>query len=321
MTYPDALAPRKKEMNFKPTVRIDFSDFAGINKTDNFFTSVLSRRYRIELSDKPDLLIYSKDGHLNRLYNCKKLFWSGETIYPDFTRCDYALTCYYIDDPRHLRLPYYVIGCECSPESLLKFPNEVDRVLHENRKFCSFVVSNGNPKRARRRIDFFHKLSEYKRIDSGGRALNNIGMQLSPGGHAKHDFIKNYKFNLCFENKETLGYTTEKLVEAAWARCVPIYWGNPLVARDFNPKSFLCLNDFASEEAFIEKIIEVDQDESQYRALLSEPFFNDNKINEFYSHERLLDFFEKVFDDQTTPVSKRRKLINTGRWRLAKMMN
>ncbi len=307
-------------MSQKPTIRIDFSDFDGINKSDNFFTRILSRAYTIELSDRPDLLIYSKDGHLNRLYNCKKLFWSGETIKPDFSRYDYALSCYYLDDPRHLRLPYYVLGSGCSPEALLKSGNEADRIMKEQRGFCSFVVSNGNPKRAGRRIDFFHKLSRYKRIDSGGRALNNIGRQLPPGGQAKYDFLTGYKFNLCFENKETPGYTTEKLVEAVWAGCVPIYWGNPLVARDFNPRSFLCLHDFSSEDAFIEKIIEVDRDETQYRALLNEPFFNGNKINEFYREDRLLDFFERILSDQTPPISRRKRIWDLGRWRLAKRM-
>ena len=307
-------------MNNKPTVRIDFSDFYGINKNDNYFTRLLSRAYNVELSDKPDLLIYSDIGHMNRLYNCKKLFWSGETIRPDFSRYDYALSCYYIDDPRHMRLPYYVLGCDFPPEDLLKSSGEADRVINEQREFCSFVVSNGNPKRSGRRIDFFHKLSRYKRIDSGGKALNNIGKQLPPERRAKYDFLKGYKFNLCFENKETPGYTTEKLVEAAWARCVPIYWGNPLVARDFNPRSFLCLHDFASEDAFIEKIIEIDQDESQYRAILDEPFFNENRINEYYSEERLLEFFARVFSDQSVPISRRRKIWDVGRWRLAKMM-
>lgn len=304
----------------KPTIRIDFSDFNGINKNDNYFTRILSRAYTVEISDRPELLIYSKDGQLNRLYNCKKLFWTGETIQPNFSLSDYAMTCFYVDDPRHLRLPYYVLGSGCAPEELLKTPQEIDQVAAEPRDFCSFVVSNGNPKRAGKRIEFFHRLSRYKRIDSGGKALNNMGCFLPPGNSAKHDFIKRYKFNLCFENKSLPGYTTEKVVEAMHARCIPIYWGDPLVERDFNPRSILNLNDYPNEQAFVDKIIEVDNNPEMYRALLAEPYFNNNKINEYYGEERVLAFFERIFADNSAPVSRRRKFWHLGRWRLAKKM-
>lgn len=308
-------------MSSRPTVRIDFADFNGINKGDNFFTRILSRAYTVELSDRPDLLIYSKDGHLNRLYTCKKLFWTGETIQPDFSLSDYAMTCFHVDDPRHLRLPYYVVGGGCPPEELIKAPGEADQVAAQGRKFCSFVVSNGNPKRAGKRIDFFHRLSGYKRVDSGGKTLNNMGHPLPPGNAAKHEFIKQYKFNLCFENKSLPGYTTEKVVEAMRARCIPIYWGDPLVCRDFSPRSILSLNDFPSHEAFLDRIIEVDNDEALYRAMLSEPYFNNNEINEFYSEERILAFFERILSDRTAPLGRRRKFWPLGRWRLAKRMH
>ena len=41
-----------------------------------------------------------------------------------------------------------------------------------NRKFCNFVASNGNCKE---RNDFVTELSKYKKVDSGGRWMNNIG--------------------------------------------------------------------------------------------------------------------------------------------------
>ena len=67
------------------------------------------------------------------------------------------------------------------------------------------------------------------------------------------------------------GYTTEKLVHAMAAHTIPIYWGNPQVSEDFNPKSFINCHDYSSLEAVIERIIEVDQNESLYRHYLEEP--------------------------------------------------
>jgi alpha(1,3/1,4) fucosyltransferase len=307
-------------MSGKPTIRLDFCDFNGIDKNDNFLTRILSRAYRIEINDRPDLVVYSKESHLHRLYTCKKLFWTGETIRPDFSAADYAMTCYYIDDPRHLRLPYYVVGSGCGPEALRKTPEEVEAVASSRREFCAFVVSNANPKRAGRRLAFFRRLSRYKRVDSGGKGMNNIGRVIAPGAEAKHDFLRNYKFNLCFENKAVEGYTTEKLVEAMWARCIPLYWGNPQVGREFNRRSFLSLHDYASEEAFLEAIAEIDRDDAKYRQMLSEPYFIDDRINEYYDENRVLEFFDRILGDPTPPLGRRRRFWQPGRWRLAKRM-
>lgn len=307
-------------MSSNPTVKLDFCDFDGIDKNDNFLTRILSREYRIEINDRPDLVIYSKESHLHRLYTCKKLFWTGETIRPDFSTCDYAMTCYYIKDSRHLRFPYYVVGSGCRPEELLKAPGEAEAVASSGRKFCSFVVSNSNPKRAGRRLDFFRRLSRYKPVDSGGKGLNNIGRVIPPGARAKYDFIRGYKFNLCFENKSVEGYTTEKLVDAMWARCIPIYWGNPEVGLEFNTRSFLSLHDYKTEEEFLEAILEVDRDDSRYRRMLAEPYFPDNRVNEYYDDDRVLAFFERILSDPTPPVSRRKRYWHLGRWRLAKRM-
>jgi len=307
-------------VNSKPTVRLDFCDFNGLDKNENFFTRILSRKYRVEINDRPDLVIYSKESHLHRLYTCKKLFWTGETIRPDFSTCDYAMTCYYIDDPRHLRLPYYMVGSGCRAEELLKTPEEVEAVGSSGRKFCSFVVSNTNPKRAGRRLEFFRRLSRYKRVDSGGKGLNNIGRVIPPGVQAKHDFIRGYKFNLCFENKAVEGYTTEKLVEAMRARCIPIYWGNPKVGLEFNTGSFLSLHDYRTEEEFLEAIIEIDRDDEKYRRKLAEPYFPGNRPNEYYDEDRILAFLERILSDPAPPVGRRHRDWLMGRWRLAKRM-
>lgn len=305
----------------KPVLRLDFVDFNGINKTDNFFTRILQREYTIEISDRPDLLIFQEGGHLNRLYTCRKLFWTGESILPDFERTDYALTCHYLDDPRHLRHPYYVWGCDCSAEDLLRKAGDIDAIVQSKRQFCSFVVSNANRRRTHKRIEFFHQLDARKKITSGGRYCNTIGGPLAPGGAAKYAFNVPHKFNLCFENKEIEGYTTEKLVEAMWARCVPIYWGNPRVGEEFNTRSMLCRYDYPDDASFIEKILEVDRDEEQYRSLLEEPYFIDNTPNQYYDEDRLMDFFERIISDRSTPVSHRKRFWQLGRWRLAKHMH
>ena len=62
-------------------------------------------------------------------------------------------------------------------------------------KFCCMVVSNSG---GEERNDFFRRLSTYKKIDSGGKFLNNIGYVVEN----KMRFINEYKFVISFENNK-----------------------------------------------------------------------------------------------------------------------
>jgi hypothetical protein len=298
-------------------IRIDFCDFwPGFNKTTNYFYLLLKQHFNLELCDQPDFVFYADPGnHLHRLHNCVKIYFGVESHLPDWTECDYALTCHYLDDPRHLRFPYYVLYS--TPELLDKQHDDMESVLAAKTRFCGFVVSNAGKRKMQKRVDFFHRLSRYKRVDSAGRVLNNIGGPLPGGPQGKLDFLRTCKFNIAFENASLPGYTTEKIVEPMKARSLPIYWGSPRIHEEFNPKSFLNYLDFPSEEALIERIIELDHDDAKYLEIMRRPFLHPDRPNECFSHQRMLDFFEKVFTTNIQPVSRRR-FFGLGRWRLAK---
>ena len=44
--------------------------------------------------------------------------------------------------------------------------------------------------------------------------------------------MKQYVFNICPENTSAYGYTTEKLLEAISAGCIPVYWGAEFADKD-----------------------------------------------------------------------------------------
>ncbi len=302
----------------KPKLKLDFCDFNCLDKNENQFTQILRKAYDIEISDRPDVLIFTEGGHLNRLYTCKKVFWTGESLLPDWSRTDYAMTCHYLDEPRHLRMPYYVWGTGAKPEDLIKANWDIPETMASKQQFCSFMVANGNRKRTGPRIDFFDKLHARKHVDSGGPVKNNIGRTIPRGGYHKHDFLKPYKFNICWENKSLPGYTTEKLIEAVWARSIPIYWGSPRVGEEFNKDSFLDRNDFDSDEALIEKILEIDADDAQWEAMLRAPFFHNDTPSQYYTDEYVLEFFERILSDTSPPISQRKRFFSLGRWKLVK---
>jgi alpha(1,3/1,4) fucosyltransferase len=307
-------------------IRIDYCDFwPGFPKVKNYFTDILRTRYDVEITDKPDFLIFSNYGYEHRLYTCPRIFYTGEPGLPPWRECDYALTFHYLDDPRHTRLPLYVLWAD--REGLSHIPplhrgvvpgsETAEQVLARKTKFCAFVVGNIH-RNTQKRIDFFRRLSRYKHVDSGGRALNNIGSPIPGGATGKVDFLRPYKFNICFENKSVTGYTTEKIYEAMLARCIPIYWGSPRVHEEFNPKSFLNYFDFPNEEALVERIIEIDSKPELHLEYLRQPVFHNNQPNEFFSAERVLNFFDKIFTTRIRPVGTRRKFFQFRRWIVVK---
>ncbi len=171
-----------------------------------------------------------------------------------------------------------------------------EKILASKTRFCSFVIGGSNPRTTHNRVAFFENLSKRKRVDSAGKIFNNIGGgALCDSRSERLKSLRSYKFNIAFENRSLAGYTTEKIFEPMVARCLPIYWGDPTINEQFNPRSFLNRADFPSDEALIEKIIELDNDDAKYLEYLRQPYFYNDQPNLFFNRQRVLDFFEKMF--------------------------
>jgi hypothetical protein len=265
----------------------------------------ITPHFPVEFSDEPDYLFFSVFGtaHLNPRYDrCIKIIWLCENIRPDFSACDYALSFDYLDDHRNLRMPFYsdmrfYLEKELN-RSLVK-PSDYDptHILTSKTRFCNFIYSNWW---AKERIAFFDQLSKYKQVDSGGTVKNNLGFKVGD----KRSFIGSYKFTIAFENASYPGYVTEKLIDPMLADSIPIYWGSPRVAEEFNPHSFINCHEHANWQSVIERIIRLDQDDSLYLECLREPWFHGNKPTPCCLPGYMIPFFRMVFAD-TKPRTKR----------------
>jgi hypothetical protein len=264
-------------------IKVQFADIWP--EAVNYFVGLLSSRYDLVVSDEPDFLIYSVFGLAHRRYHCVRIQFIGENVRPDFRVCDYAFSFDYPVTPRNYRLPLYALYGDAA--SLVKPAGQ--RPGPPREQFCCMVVTNGRGDQ--KRAEFFRKLSAYKRVDSGGRFLNNVGGPV----HDKMGLLARYKFTLAFENGSHPGYTTEKLYEAMQAGCLPVYWGNPLVHQDFNTRSFINHHEFPDDDAVIRHIIEVDNNDALYQRYLSEPYYVNNEVNEFVRPENILRQFDAIF--------------------------
>ena len=79
------------------------------------------------------------------------------------------------------------------------------------------------------------------------------------------------------------------------ANTLPIYWGNPLVDRDFNPRSFLNAADFPSLDALADRVAQIDQDDEVYLQCMREPWYPGNTPTPYVDERRILARFREIF--------------------------
>jgi len=282
ITYLIKISNKKSQSNNK-IKRIRFLDFQkGFDKDNNFFTNLLKRyNHNFEVVDKnQDIIIFSVWG-INQFYpdlirnilypNTKYIYYTAE--YESFNKkklirnIDLNLTFQHTTKFNNIRLPYWIFNLNIDNKD-----KNIKMCLTKKNtdKFCCFVFSNSVP----HRNNFCKRLSEYRKIDCGGRCLNNIGGRVDN----KLEFQRKYKFCIAYENSISDGYTTEKILEAFLSNCIPIYLGSPSVNNDFNSETFINAADFDSEDELINYIIKVDNDDQLYNSYMNKPIFSERWI-------------------------------------------
>ena len=106
------------------------------------------------------------------------------------------------------------------------------------------------------------------------------------------------------------GYCTEKFAQAAQSNCVPIYWGDPTIAQQFNPKSFINAHDYESFNDLTDAIRQIDQDENLYLSMLKEPWFINGKEPEDLKSASITNFLTNIFKQPHETAYRR----NRSRW-------
>jgi hypothetical protein len=84
-------------------------------------------------------------------------------------------------------------------------------------------------------------------------------------------------------------------MEPMTVNSIPLYWGNPLIDREFNTKSFVNFYDFSSDNDMIDYIIELDKNDDLYMEKLKQPWFIDYNIPENNKIDNIKSFLYKIF--------------------------
>lgn len=291
-------------------IKINFADFwDDLDVNHNYFTNLLKQHYEVEISSKPDYLFCSVFGSNHLKYDCVKIFYTGENLCPDFNLVDYALGFHQITfDDRYLRFPLYIMYEEACEKAQKKHLFSDDYYLSK-KGFCNYVISNSISDSARDQM--IQVLSSYKELASGGKYRNNVGGPVPD----KIAFEKNYRFTMCFENTSAIGYTTEKIMEAFAGDTIPIYWGNPEIAKEFNPHAFINCHDFSSFEEVLKEVKRIDSDDRLFLEMIKAPIFTEASYTSNYLKEDyLLNFLKHIFDQPTADAIRRNQIYLGARY-------
>ena len=294
------------------SIKIRFDGFFMDNHIDynreaKFIISLLEKNYRVEISEDPDYLFYNVNGIEFYKFDCIRIFCTIEAICPDFNFCDYGIGFEYLSyGDRYFRFPNYLFYTN-EVKSMLEKHNNVTSADFK-RDFCSFVYSNNRAETIRGEL--FENISHYRKVNSGGRYLNNL--QDSKPVLNKILFENKHKFSIACENASHPGYHTEKIVESFAARTIPIYWGNNTIEKEFNTNSFINCNDFDSLDEVIQRIIYLDNNEEEYLKILNQPAILNDNIQIYYE-SKISEFeeFLKHIINQPIELAFRR---NRGFW-------
>lgn len=92
---------------------------------------------------------------------------------------------------------------------------------------------------------------------------------------SKYSLLKEYNFNLCFENTIAYNYITEKIWDSIKNHCLPVYYGKGTNIYDIFPRnSFIDYSEFESPEEFFDFINKLTDEEFIRRLNLCVKVYN-----------------------------------------------
>lgn len=281
-------------------IKVSFVDFEicgnNFNPDDFILTKIIRKKYDVRIVDKDPDFVFCSCFHYKVLnYNCPRIFFTGECVFPDFNIYDYAIGFNnFAYQDRYLRFPLW-LDYEMSVDLAKKKHLLSDDEILGKKRFCNFVVSNENGADERKLL--FEALNSYKKVDSAGKYLNNMGERCGD----KLEFQKNYKFSAAFENYKYDGYITEKIMDAFAAGTIPIYFGTDYITKEINPKSFINYNDFSSPQKLVDYVKKIDTNDEEYLKIMKEPVFTKDcgASKDFLSDDcsKVLNFFTNIFEN------------------------
>lgn len=228
-------------------IRIAYINFWKDPTNDSYFTHFISENIGqvqvVDPGDKPDMLIASCMGDINKVRNTDakyKFFFYGENLdrFPPYNNDELLHQVFdsivgFRNTNGHIRFPlwllYYPYYKYSETENILKYI-QTQYDINRRKPKIMFATHVARHDRGGLRAQICDVVSAYGEIVYPGEFRNNV----RPIGKTTEDkirFISQSLFNICPENSVAEGYCTEKIFQALEAGTIPVYWGIDLPER------------------------------------------------------------------------------------------
>jgi len=191
----------------------------------------------------------------------------------------------------------YMFEPESTYEDIKVKLDQLSNVKTDNRtRFCSLVAShdwNGI------RGDIIDALQFVDLVSSGGRFRQNTDELQINCNDNKHEFLKQFKLNICPENSNARGYVTEKIFQSIEAGCIPVYWGA-------NNKPEL---DILNQDAIL--FWNQGEDNTNLLSVIKELIADENKYIDFATQQRFLPHAAEVIWSYFETLEEKLKSLTT----------
>ena len=282
---------------------------------DRMFLKDLKHLFDFQLSDNPDFLFVSNKEDFKFLkYDCVRIFHSDENIHPDFHLFDYV-----VGYPANLTFGDRYCYCLSCLENLEELERLDPRFSFKNLKkqtkndlelrthFCDFVYHHDS---GSKRSKYFNLLNGYKEVSSLGKIFKSINKpEVEKITYIeKLNFETKCKFSICIEScDDSKGLITEKIFHSILAGSIPIYLGDPKVVEIVNPKRFINISDYKTDEELLERIKVIDNNDDLFLQIVNEQPLID--MDYFIkSRDRLNKFLINIFSQSPSEASRRPKV-------------
>ena len=157
--------------------------------------------------------------------------------------------------------------------------------IPDRKKLFGYCISNDRDVSERKlfidqigkKTNNVYSLGKYIGVGHNQERIN--GMWSSEDLQVKYS---EFKFILAAENRIKDGYVTEKIINVFSSGAIPIYIGDSQYAKKiFNPKAFICVNDFESIQDCITFVLSLT--DKMLEDYLNEPIFNNTDESEIFT--------------------------------------
>jgi alpha(1,3/1,4) fucosyltransferase len=294
-------------------VVVDIDNYgADLRKPKGFFNKV---KHKLDFSkialpkDVDKIVFFNITPQVARKYDLSKLpreklvlfMWEPKTVLsgmylPHIRQCFarvYTWNDSLVDEKTHFKFHYPVLV------SMID-----DLAPFEEKKLCTLVASDltsSDEKElytARKEtIRFFEQIGE-EGFEFYGRRWNPAEYKNYRGAVGdKIGTIKNYRFNVCYENtKDTPGYITEKIFDCFAAGTIPIYWGASNIDEYIPKDCFIDRNAFSSMEELYAFMKAMSKEEYEGYLTRIRAFLASDAAKKFSYDQLAQDFYRAVIE-------------------------